>query len=128
IAASCPGRRIQAQARALPRHLREPARRSSVRRLGKASEPFARRKHVSGKYSNKKPCLLRALAAEEPAKDARAWRRIRSVAFGQGSSQGELFVAIDGFRAAIAASKRTSQGSDFLQHRPKARSIDRHRL
>ena len=44
-----PARRVQAEGRALPRHPRgRPARRSSARRLGEASEPIARRTHVSG--------------------------------------------------------------------------------
>ena len=50
VAASCPARRVQAQGSALPRHPRgRPARRSSVRRLGEASQPIARRTNVSGK-------------------------------------------------------------------------------
>ena len=41
---------VQAQGRALPRHPRgRPARRSSARRLGEASQPIARRTNVSGK-------------------------------------------------------------------------------
>ena len=45
-----PARHVQAEGRALPRHPRgRPARRSSTRRLGEASEPLARRMHVSGK-------------------------------------------------------------------------------
>jgi len=43
VAASCPARLVQAQGRALPRHPRgRPARRSSARRLGEASQPIAR--------------------------------------------------------------------------------------
>ena len=49
VAASCPARRVQAQGGALPRHPRGPARRSSVRRLGEASQPIARRTNVSGR-------------------------------------------------------------------------------
>ena len=52
VAASCPARRVQAQGRALPRHPRgRPARRSSVRRLGEASQPIARRTNVSGEVA-----------------------------------------------------------------------------
>ena len=47
-----PARRVQAQGRALPRHPRgRPARRSSARRLGEASQPIARRTNVSGSAS-----------------------------------------------------------------------------
>jgi hypothetical protein len=43
-----PPRRVQAEGRALPRHSRgRSARRSPVCRLGEASEPIARRTHVS---------------------------------------------------------------------------------
>ena len=45
-----PARRVQAEGSALPRHPRgRPARRSSARRLGEASQPIARRTNVSGK-------------------------------------------------------------------------------
>ena len=50
VAASCPARRVQAKGSALPRHPRgRPARRSSIRRLGEASQPIARRTNVSGR-------------------------------------------------------------------------------
>jgi hypothetical protein len=49
VAASAPVGCVQAQGRALPRHpRRRRARRSSARRLGEASQPIARRTHVSG--------------------------------------------------------------------------------
>ena len=48
VAASSPARRVQTQERALPRHPRGRARRSSARRLGEASERIAGRKNVSG--------------------------------------------------------------------------------
>ena len=48
VAASGPARRVQEQGRALPRHPRgRRARRSSVRRLGEASQPVARRTNVT---------------------------------------------------------------------------------
>ena len=48
--ASYAPRHVQAEGRALPRHPRgRRDRRSSARRLGEASEPIARRTHVSGK-------------------------------------------------------------------------------
>ena len=50
VAASSPPRRVQAKGSALPRHPRgRPARRSSIRRLGEASQPIARRTNVSGR-------------------------------------------------------------------------------
>ena len=50
VPAASSARRVQAKGRALPRHLRgRPARRSPARRLGEASEPFARRTNASAK-------------------------------------------------------------------------------
>ena len=59
-----PPRRIQAQGRALPRHPRGRARRSSVRRLGEASQPTARRTNVS----NARDCRLLRIARRTPDK------------------------------------------------------------
>ena len=54
------------QGRALPRHPRgRPARRSSVRRLGEASQPIARRTNVSGQ------CEVRAWRERTPSRSAR---------------------------------------------------------
>ena len=60
---SCPPRRVQVRGSALPRHLRGPARRSSVRRLGEASQPIARRTDVSvGSLLGRSP---RALTSDQ---------------------------------------------------------------
>ena len=49
VAATGPARRQQEQGHAVPRHPRgRPTRRSSVRRLGEASQPAARPRNVSG--------------------------------------------------------------------------------
>ena len=57
-----PPRRVQAQGRALPRHPRgRPARRSSARRLGEASQSIARRTNVSGQ------CEVRAWRERTPS-------------------------------------------------------------
>lgn len=49
VAASRPPRRVQAKGSALPRHPRgRPARRSSIRRLGEASQPITWRTNVRG--------------------------------------------------------------------------------
>jgi hypothetical protein len=50
VAASGPARRVQAKGRALPRHPRgRPARRSSIHRVGEASQSIVRQTNVSGK-------------------------------------------------------------------------------
>jgi hypothetical protein len=51
VTASGPARRVEAQGRALPRHLRGRAGRSSVRRLGEASQQIARRTNLSGRVA-----------------------------------------------------------------------------
>src|SRR5262249_12689778 len=49
LAQPCPARRVQAQGRALSRHPRgRPVRRVSVRRVGEAGQPIARRTNVAG--------------------------------------------------------------------------------
>ena len=50
VTAPCPSRGVQAEGCVLPRHPRtRPTRRSTIRRLGEASQPIARRTNVSGK-------------------------------------------------------------------------------
>src|SRR3546814_18086942 len=64
VSESCPSRRVQASGSALPRYLRGPARRSSVRRLGEASQPTARRKYVMGERQDYPSRLLAASITE----------------------------------------------------------------
>jgi hypothetical protein len=63
VAATRSARRVQAKGRALPRYPRgRPARRSSIRRLGEASQSIAGQTNVSGKSRSRGACVARAKA------------------------------------------------------------------